>query len=51
MHPCSSSVDQLQEVIKIYLMAVGGSVTQLDGISCAVVDVLIDLCDENQTPE
>ena len=41
---CAKKVKNLQEVIKIYLMATNGSTERLGGITCCLVDILTDLC-------
>ncbi len=45
MKNLGTETKHLQEVIKIYLMATGGSTEHLGIISCSLIDVLSDLCD------
>ena len=42
-----NGTNRLQEIIKIYLMATGDDATQLGGISCSLLDILTDVCEEN----
>jgi len=44
---CKGKIKHLQEMIKVYLMAVGGGTTQLGGVACSLLDVLADICEEN----
>jgi len=46
---CISKIKQLQEVIKIYLMAVSGTTTQLGGVTYALMDILADCCNGEYT--
>lgn len=42
----AAKIERLQEILKIYLMAVGGVTTQLGGVTCLLLDVLVDMCGE-----
>lgn len=44
---CKDKVQCLQEVIKIYLMATGGSTDRLGGIACNLVDVVMEICSDD----
>lgn len=41
---CKSKLENLQEVMKIYLMATNGSTERLGIAACALVDILDKLC-------
>ena len=43
----AARVARLQEIMKVYLMAVGGITTQLGGVACSLLDVLVDMCERD----
>lgn len=44
---CAEKVKNLQEVIKVYLIATNGFTERLGGIACCLIDILADLCGDD----